>query len=254
MAKKMFISSVKPLVFLVFLLSVICLPTTVQAAPQIEIVSHTSYIESAWDCYTILGEVHNIGDQAAEDVFITSIYYNADNEVISDFGGSFIYLDVLLPGRKSPFGSTDITTDPQLIHHYSLEVSFVPSDSKPEQLEIISHSSTIDPYDGYMHIVGEVDNSGDLQEPLVHVVATCYNEAGEVVDTGSDHVVTVNQKADFDIRILGEHPDPISSYELTAETYDYALIPEFSSYLLTILTVAMVSIALLLYKRKIIKN
>ena len=249
----MFSLSVKPFIFAVFLLSVVFLPATVMAAPQIEIVSHTSYLESTGGYYTIIGEVQNVGDQAAEDVFITKIYYDADNEVISDFGGSFIYLDVLLPGRKSPFGSTDITTDPQLIHHYSLNVSFRTSEPKPEQLEILSHNSTIDIYDGYMHIMGEVENSGDLQEPGVNVIATCYNEAGNVVDTGGDYVFTVNQKADFDIIILGEHPDPISSYVLTAETYDYALIPEFSSILLTILAVSLVSITLLLYKRKIIK-
>lgn len=254
MVKKMFSLSVKPFIFVVFLLSVVFLPSIVMAAPQIEIVSHTSYLESTDGYYTIIGEVQNVGDQAAKDVFITEIYYNANNEIISDFGGSFIYLDVLLPGRKSPFGSTDITTNPQLIHHYSLDVSFNPSDPKPEHLEILSHSSSIDIYDGYMHIMGEVENSGDLQIPGVNVIATCYNEAGNVVDTGSDYVFTVNQKADFDIRILGEHPDSISSYALTAETYDYALIPEFSSILLAILAVSLVSISLLSYKRKIIKN
>jgi hypothetical protein len=113
-----------------------------------------------------------------------------------------------------------------LIDHYSLDVSFTPCDPIPEELEIISHSYTIDPYDGYMHIIGEVENSGDLQEPSVHVVATCYNEAGTVVDFGDDYVFTVNQKADFDIIILGELPNSISSYRLTAENIDYAA-PEY---------------------------
>lgn len=75
-----------------------------------------------------------------------------------------------------------------------------------------------------------------------------------MVDGGEDSVFTVNQRADFDIRILGDLPDPITSYTLTAETWNYALISDFNSYLLIIPTVAMVSIALLLYKRKIIKN
>lgn len=252
--KKMITLSFKSLISIVFLFSVILLPTTVRAAPEIVIVSHTSYIDSFWESYTIIGEVQNIGDQAAEDIFITETYYNASGGVISDFGGSYIYLDVLLPGRKSPFGSSDLTTDPQLIDHYSLNVSFTPCDPIPEKLEIISHSSTIDPYDGYMHIIGVVENSGDLQEPSVHVIATCYNEAGTVVDVGEDSVFTVNQQADFDITILGELQDPIASYTLTAETWDYALIPEFNSCLLTILTVAVGSIVLLLYKRRIINN
>ena len=236
---------------------------SVLAAPEIVIVSHTSYIDSFWDSHTIIGEIQNIGDQPATNVDITATYYNADNEVISDLGGPIVELNVLLPGRKSPFGSSDLSTDPQLIDHYSLNVSFTPCDPIPEKLEIISHNSTIDPYDEYLHIIGEVQNSGDLQDPSVHVVATCYNEAGTVVAFSADYVRTVNQKADFDIIIESELPDPITSYTLTAATDDYAaiaeiyethVIPEFSSFILIILTVTMVSIASLLYKRKIIKN
>ena len=161
MANKIFPLSVKPIIFFVSLLLLIFWPTTVVAEPQIEVVSHTSYLESTEGLFTIIGEIQNIGDQPATNVYITATYYNADNEVISDLGGPIVDLDVLLPGRKSPFGSTDLTTDPQLIDHYSLDVSFTPCDPKPEKLEIISHSSTIDPYDGYMHIIGEVENTGD---------------------------------------------------------------------------------------------
>ena len=236
---------------------------SVFAAPEIVILSDTSYIDSFWDAHTIIGEIQNIGDQPATDVYITAIYYNADNQVISDLGGPIVELGVLLPGRKSPFGSSDISTDPQLIDHYSLNVSFTPCDPIPEKLEIISHNSTIDPYDGYMHIMGEVQNSGDLQDPSVHVVATCYNEAGTVVAFSADYVRTVNQKADFDIIIEGELPDPITSYTLTAATFDYAaiseiyatdVIPEFSSFILAFVAVILVSICSLFYKRKIIKN
>lgn len=148
---------------------------SVLAAPEIVIVSHTGYIDSFWESYIIIGGVQNVGDQAAEDIFITHTYHNSSGGVISDFGGSYTYLGVLLPRRKSPFGSADLSTDAQLIDHYSLDVSFTPCDPIPEKLEIKSHNSTIDPYDGYLHILGVFENSGDLQEPSVHVVVIGYN-------------------------------------------------------------------------------
>ncbi|MBT8171937.1 hypothetical protein KJN74_03615, partial [Candidatus Bathyarchaeota archaeon] len=113
------------------------------------------------DLITIVGEIQNIGDQPATDVDVSETYYNTNNEVIPHASGSSVYLDVIFPGRKSPFGDTDKITDVQLIHHYSLNVSFRTGESKQEKLEIISHNSTMDPY-GVMHIVGEVENSGDL--------------------------------------------------------------------------------------------
>jgi hypothetical protein len=244
---------VKSIISLLFLCLLVFGTLTVYAEPEIVIVSHTSYIDPADDLITIIGEIQNIGDQPATDVWVRETYYNADNEVIPHWAGSSVYLDVILPGRKSPFGDTDQITDVELIHNYSLNISFIIGESKPEKLKIISHNSSMDSY-GFMHIVGVVENSGDLQEPAVMVIATCYNEAGEVVDVGSTRRATVNQRADFDIRLEGKHPDPIASYTLTAETVDYALIPEFNSYLLIISTISMVSIASLLYKQKIMQK
>jgi hypothetical protein len=66
--------------------------------------------------------------------------------------------------------------------------------------------------------------------------------------------IGVNQNGPFSIWLDYENTDLINSYVLTAESENYALIPEFNSFLLTILAVSLVSISLLLYKRKIKKN
>ena len=256
MVRKMVKLPVKPIILVLFVLSVVCLPTTVMAAPEIEILtSHTSYIDSI-GYFNVVGEVHNVGDQAAEDVFITATFYDAGNGVVGTWVNG-IGLDVLLPDRKSPFRVefVDISQS-ALVDHYSLDVEFMPTDSLPKQLEIASHSSSI--VIGSMEIDGEVRNTGDSTATYVTVYATCYDEAGKVVQVGGAYAnpvdIGVNQNGPFSIWLDYENTDLINSYVLTAESDNYALIPEFNSSLLTILAVTLVSISLLLYKRKIIKN
>ena len=256
LAKKMFSDSIKSLVFIVFLLAVICFPMTVNAAPQIEIItSHTSYVDSI-GYFNIVGEVHNIGDQAANYVEISATLYNSGNEVIITIS-NYAALAVLLPESKSPFRIeyVDIAQS-ALVDHYSLNVEFMPTDSIPKQLEIATHDSSI--VIGSMVIEGEVENTGDSTATYVTVFATCYDEAGNVVQVGGVYAnpvdIGVNQKGPFSMMIDYENTDLINSYTLTTESENYAMIPEFSSYFLTILAVSVVSISLLLYKRKIIKN
>ena len=109
-----------------------------------------------------------------------------------------------------------------------------------------------------MEIDGEVRNIGDSTATYVTVYATCYDEAGKVVQVGGAYAnpvdIGVNQNGHFSIWLDYENTDLINSYVLTAESDNYTLIPEFNSSLLTILAVTLVSISLLLYKRKIIKN
>ena len=256
MEKKFFTLSVKSFIFIVFLVSAIFLPTIVNAAPQIEILtSHTSFIDSI-GYFNVVGEVHNVGDQAANYVGVKATLYNVGNEVIAT-PFNYIALAVLLPDSKSPFRVefVDITQS-ALVDHYSLEVEFTPTDSIPKQLEIASHNSSI--IIGSMVIDGEVKNTGDSTATYVTVFATCYDEAGNVVQVGGVYAnpvdIGVNQKGPFRILIDYENTELINSYVLTAESENYALIPEFNSYLMTILSVALASISLLLYKRKIIKN
>jgi hypothetical protein len=49
------------------------------------------------------------------------------------------------------------------------------------QLEILSHQSYVDV--GWFHIVGEVQNNSDTPVEFVKVVATLYDDAGQVVGT-----------------------------------------------------------------------
>jgi hypothetical protein len=87
------------------MLSVVFLPTIVMAAPQVEIVSHSSYI-GPYGYFTVVGEVHNVGDQTANNVMISATYYDAANGVLGTHlpTSRDVFLNLLYPDRKSPFG------------------------------------------------------------------------------------------------------------------------------------------------------
>ena len=261
MVQKLFIHSVKSFFFIVVIVSIILLPIPVWAEPQIEVVSHTSYIDGE-GYYNIVGEVHNVGDQAADYVIISATFYNSSDAEIGD-GFANASMNRLLPDKKSPFRILFLEkTLSILVHHYSLNVDFIPNVDPitlfSEKIEIVYDESLIDDF-GYMHIIGEVSNIGEVIS-YFEVVATGYDEAGKVVEVGfasSDQSeCSLPQTMPFEIIILSENVELINSYELAIvnarETY--IVVPEFNSSLLTIVTFSMISIFLIKYNRKIIKR
>jgi hypothetical protein len=89
-----------------------------------------------------------------------------------------------------------------------------------------------------MHIVGEIKNIGDETATYVQVIATCYDATGNVVEEGftfSDpNDLQAGQTAPFEILIIGENTELVNSYELTADSVQYAEIPEFNLVLLVL--------------------
>jgi hypothetical protein len=244
----------KPLIFLLLLLPIVLVPLTVHAAPQVEIVSHSSYI-GPYGYFTVAGEVRNTGDQYAIDVEISATFYNSANQVLGTGSGDSS-LSYLLPGRKSPFRFVFLDfAQAEQVDHYSLDIDFGSTDASfPEKLAITSHSSSI--VGDQLLIEGEVENLADSAASLVKVVATCYDAAGKVIgsDGQSNIHIEAHQTATFEIDVPSGDVQSIDSYELAVQSPFYVEIPEFSSFLLIILTIIVASISLLLYKRKLTKN
>lgn len=249
--KKAYSILTKSFFLLGILVSIIGSISSVKAPPQIVILSHTGYIDLL-GFYNVVGEVQNTGDQAARYVEIIATFYNSSNVVV---GTSFTYSDVsvLSPERKSPFRILLADTTQVLkTDHYSLNVDFTPAASLPQGLEILSHSSYTDTLD-FIHIVGEVKNIGNAIATYVQVIATCYDDTGKVVEEGftfsNPNDIEAGQTAPFEILITGENKELVTSYTLTAESTQYAEIPEFNSYLALLLTVG-IACSIIMYKRK----
>lgn len=219
-------------IFVAILCCFIVLIPKVKASASVQILSHTSYMDS-FGYLHVVGEVQNIGDVAVHYVKIVVTFYDSSHVVVAtDF--SYTTLDVILPGRKSPFDIlfTETSQIPK-IDHYSLTVTFSATVSKPIGLQILSNSSYVDQW-GYLHIVGEIKNIGSVKTTFVKIIATFYDQSGSVVDCdftySNPDELDPGQVAPFDIMLTNRERIPlIYSYALTAESTHYAIIPEFSS-------------------------
>jgi len=227
--------------------------SSVNAAAQVTILSHSGYIGSlGW--YYVVGEVQNSGDMHLEYVEIIATFYDS-HDVIVDTDFTFADLSVLLVGRKSPFKVSLIDTEQSArVDHYSLEVTYdIFELGKPEGLEILSSSSYVDTF-GWMHLVGEIKNIGVYPTTYVEVIATFYDNTGKVVDCdftfSNPNDLKADQKASFEITLISDRVPLVDSYELTAESDQYAIVPEFPSFLILPLFMIATLLAVIVYRRK----
>lgn len=243
-------------IFLVLFGSVllVSLTSSANAVAQVTILSHSGYIDSlGW--YNVVGEVQNSGDIHLKYVKITATFYDS-NDVVVDTSFTFADINVLLVGRKSPFKVSLYNTEQSAkVDHYSLGVTYdIFELGKPEGLEILSSSSYVDTL-GWMHVVGEIKNIGVYATTYVKVIAIFYDSTGKVVDcafTFSDpHDLEADQKAPFEVPLMSNRVPLVDSYELTAESDQYAIIPEFSSLIAWVVIIGVTTLLILLHAKKL---
>lgn len=215
--------------------------TTISVLPN-----HTGWRE-ALGYYRVSGEVENIGDNAVKDVWITATFYDSGGNMIGT-AYNHAHLNVLLPGRKSPFEVLLTTAAASQVHHYSLSVVATETDPIPEGLEILSSNHCVD-ITGSLIVNGSIKNVASDMAHNVKVVASFYNATGYVVATSYSYLSSQdlgsNETATFRIILessTGRVP-LVSSYFLTAESLEYALVSEFpSAIVLSALLVACLGI------------
>lgn len=243
-------------VCIVVLVITLVFPLTISMvfAQDVEIVSHSGFVDTI-GYYRVVGEVENIGSSSLEDIEITATFYNESHVEVTTVSTHTALL-VLLPGRKSPFGLVLVDIDQSAkVDHYSLTVSdySIFSGSRPLNLQIVSNSSSI--ILDYYVIEGEIKNTGDTTTTFVTVFATFYNSTGHVVaiagDYANPHTIDAGNTSQFEIVQDWSQRNPlISEYTLTAESEEYAIVPEFPFLLIPLMAMPMVAIAALFLRKK----
>ena len=245
------------LLILVSLFTAISFTSQVKALEDVTILSHTGYLDSS-GYYHVVGELENIGEQAVNFVQIEATFYQADDVVIT-VRIAVTMLNTILVNRKSPFEILLLdTTESSKVDHYNLNLTFLTTASIPEGLEILSYSSYVDDSD-HMHINGEIKNVATEKAQTVKVIATYYDDNGKVVAAAMTLLDPIhseldpNQTMPFEILLTDETRTPlIKTYELTAGSLQYAIIPEFPKNLpfLTVFSVPIILTILYKYQRK----
>jgi hypothetical protein len=226
-----------------------------EALGNVKILSHSSFYDSL-NTLWVVGEVENTGDMATQFTKVTATFYNSSNHVVAVETG-YTEIDVLLPGRKSPFDIMLLRSQSGSlkVYNYSLTVSWDNyAAGKPLALQILSNSSTIDGR-GHMHVLGEIKNTGSLTARFTKAIATFYDANGTVVGEASSYTepsdISPNQTAAFDIELTyTQQVMKVASYTLTAESMEYALIPEYNQTLISLITLLALTLTLIVIRHK----
>jgi hypothetical protein len=212
-------------------LTLLVMPT--KAGASVNMLSHTGYLDP-YGLYHVVGEVQNAGDQAVNTVEVTATFYDSKSVIMAS-RFDLTLLSVLEVGEKSPFMITfSDTSQSANVSRYDLSVTSSTTSSIPRGLEISSDSEYIDMSDNSLHVAGEVRNIATGEASNIKVVVTCYDKEGNVTATAKirldpEQPIFLNpgQATPFDIRLSADRTQFIATYSVTAESDEYALVPEF---------------------------
>lgn len=222
-------------------------PSLSASTPRVEILpTHSGYINDDGFFY-VVGEIENTGDVPVEKVNVTATFYNSSGEFVA-FGSGTSTLNVIIPGRRSPF---EITLYSGLlsrrVHSYVLSItSLSPTQTKPLGLEILNHFSYI--YADVFHVEGVIKNIGSIRTSYVKVIATFYNASGYVIATNFTYsdprYLDPEQEATFHIVLNSSMASKVHHYILEAESLHYVSVPEFNIMSLTLILTLFVILLL----------
>jgi hypothetical protein len=148
--------------------------TPTPSVPPLEILSHNSYTDGGW--FHIIGEVKNNTDYPMEYVKIVATLYDDNNKVVgTDF--TYTILDIIPPGGKAPFETG--TNKWEDTTNYKLQAEGRKGSLPRQDLVIRNHESYID--GNWLHVQGEVENTGTSDAEYVKLVITLYDISGNVV-------------------------------------------------------------------------
>ena len=181
---------------------------------HISILSRSHFYDSSGSLH-VVGEVKNVGDSSVKHVNVSVVCYDASNNTVA-FGSKNVSIDVLLPGQKSPFEI--VFEDAHHMSHYEASVSsYETTNIMPyRNLKIVSHNSSRDET-GRLHIVGEVENTGNRNATGVEVIAAFYDEMGTLIAMNTTYIAPANLEpsrvGEFEI-ILCQRVGDLESYDL----------------------------------------
>ena len=136
-----------------------------------------------------------------------------------------------MPGMKSPFDLVLTDNEVKKTKSYSFELDYKVSPPKNQAIDITESELSRDNYNNLM-ITGTVINRGDITANTVAVIATLYDNEGNVAAVSRIHpqpdYLRANDYAFFVVSIPDKiQTNGINDYTLIAESEEYAAVPEF---------------------------
>lgn len=214
-AQKLFLTGIA-------IVATIALLSNVYAAPSANVLQHKGYIDPS-GIYHVVGEIANTGDEPL-GFMVEILYYDSDGVPIAH-KKSYTSILTVMPGQIAPFDSKVAGRDiADSIASYEMQIVAQAVKPKPQSLHIGSNISYMDGL-GLYHVLGEITNGNNSQSTYTYVVATFYDEEGQIITVGRTLVDPVNippeGTATFKITVHRDLADKIDSYALVAESSQF---------------------------------
>jgi len=178
----------------------------------------------------IVGEIQNNSQTPLNKIKILAVLIDENGNEINKFDGK-VMANVLMPGMK---GSFDIITTARNLDKnlgYNLDFEYKLAAPKSQVIEIVSSELTRDKLNNVV-ISGTVENNGEITANMINVIATLYDRDGNVltvskVQTQPDFL-RAGEENHFLIPIYEKNQSiDAVDYTITAESDEYAAVPEF---------------------------
>ena len=204
----------------------------------------------------IVGEIQNNFNAPINQIEIHATLYS--NGILVDTIKAHPMLNTVMPEMKNPFDIL-VSKNSGIIDEYSLKVNYEITEPKSQVIDITKSDFTRDTFDNLM-ITGTVANRGEITANTVIVVATLYDENGNVAAVSKTHVEPDYLRANDESFFLVPVPDKTQSnsivdYSLAAESEEYTAVPEFPIGSMLLLTTSLSAYVILTrYSGKVIAN
>ncbi len=180
-------------------------------AIQLEVINQSSYVDDYGSMY-IIGEVRNASDQAVQYVEIVADLYDGSDALLESTY-SYAFRDIIPAGESSPFNI--YFTDEIDFDRVDIVAQGDPTNDVPFiGLDLVHHTQYDE--DEFVYVIGQMQNNSTEAVEFAEVMATFYNESGEIVNTGytfSEHdIILPGEISPFSIFI--DKVDGIASYDL----------------------------------------
>ena len=210
------------------------------------------------DALHIVGEIINNLEFPLNQIYVHVTLLDEDGHLITIKETSSL-VNTIMPGMKSPFDLVLTDNEEKKTKSYSLELDYKVSPPKNQAIDITESELSRDNYNNLM-ITGIVTNRGDITANTVAVIATLYDNEGNVAAVSRVHPEPDYLRADDYAFFVVSIPDKIQTigindYTLIAESEEYAAVPEFpvGTFVLLVATLSAY-IGITRYSGRIIPN
>ena len=206
----------------------------------------------------IVGEIINNLEFPLNQINVHVTLLDEDGHLITIKETSSL-VNTIMPGMKSPFDLVLTDNEVKKTKSYSFELDYKVSPPKNQAIDITESELSRDNYNNLM-ITGIVTNRGDITANTVAVIATLYDNEGNVAAVSRIHpqpdYLRANDYAFFVVSIPDKiQTNGINDYTLIAESEEYAAVPEFPAGTFVLLVATLSAyIGITRYSGRIIPN